>query len=1216
MANVEFLGKQEQQPQVEFLGPIEGQQQSTQPTVEFLGPIDQSESISYEPASEQQYGMRADGTQKGKGYFGELKRPDGSISTELSIGVNIDGKEIEIPTLIPTLDDTEVEYLLSGNAPTQEIVDKAVEHAKMRMNEGKSPFAQEGEQIQTKKTEKPSYLEKIGKDVVGVSEEFTKKQGAMLEAGLTAATGLVSWIPAGLYAAGKYAETGIANIARKQVDAAFEEVAKEWREAGKKIPEGFEEEWKAERQAEFERQLSEAKEGTEKIQEKLTYKPKFFQEDAEGYLKIVNAPFAWLSEKGAQVGDAIVEAGIGGPYSNELAALVHTAIEGAPFWMPVAAKSGFKMVKGKPTGKPAELPKEAIRPIEEAPKIETGTVVAEKVKPKEAPIIEEAKIVPEERPRTPAEEKFVAEREAAEQVAKEEMPSAESLEAAVKGGATGELPKYAEGSAINLERIEGPQDFKQFINEMTVSAKEKIGKKPMTVEEIKTRGESLGLSAKEANRLARSRDLYSSEMAAVEQIHRNAAENMFDTIRNMPADPSLRTPEMLAKVAEQTQFYSDILAATSRMKSEWGRAGVMQRQMKRFEKGYEEVAMKQKIIDQIVKRYGGDKKINEVIDALRDIDPTDIAAMNKAIRALTKPTAWDHVKRIMYDAYLSLPTTHEANMIGNSLRYMWKFPEKGLWAGYEIIRGALPGKKRAVYLREIKPEIIGTIHGIKKGVLAAWQTIKSGEGLTEQTKLADIGRAAKAKLPGVAENIRPTTILQAADELASAIIYESELATLSYRKATQMGLKGRAKEIKIAELMQDEIIKERAWQQALELTWRQEMGPIGKQILKLRNVKIPGTEVQPLVPFIPFIQTGANIARFTWEATPAHLPATIFKAARGQIKGEQITLELARTTLGTAVAATAYMMAKDGLITGGGPKSKKERDVLYRTGWLPYALTPKFTKKIGLDGYIQISRYEPFSSLFGIAADLHEGLQEKTEDEKFNMISAMLESASKNIMSKTWWMGATNIINAASDPERFGERFIENFVRTPIPAISRGIARSFDEYYRDPQTLWDAVKVGIPGLTQTVTPKINIWGEPIERAGTPATRLISPSQYSAERGDPIDKELARLDLNIGMMSKKISFGTLEMAGLPQKQYEQVKKISKPIELTPQQYIKMMKVFGSITKSDLNEMVQTEEYKQLNDGEKAKTINAIVQKARTIAKFTAMINVMKTKKEKK
>lgn len=98
------------------------------------------------------YGVRADGSNKGEGYFGALKRPDGNFSSELSIGVEIDGKEIDIPALVPTLTDKEVKTLLN-QAPDEKIpdsiVEKATAYAKTRIAAGKSPFAGAGEASKT-----------------------------------------------------------------------------------------------------------------------------------------------------------------------------------------------------------------------------------------------------------------------------------------------------------------------------------------------------------------------------------------------------------------------------------------------------------------------------------------------------------------------------------------------------------------------------------------------------------------------------------------------------------------------------------------------------------------------------------------------------------------------------------------------------------------------------------------------------------------------------------------------------------------------------------------------------------------------------------------------------------------------------------------------------------------------------------------------------------
>lgn len=92
-----------------------------------------------------------EGRIKGTGFFGELELSGGDITTEFSIGVEIDDKEIEIPTLVPTLTKAERDLMINDIIPNRKkvpdaIVKKATVHAKKRIKEGKSPFAGDAEQ--------------------------------------------------------------------------------------------------------------------------------------------------------------------------------------------------------------------------------------------------------------------------------------------------------------------------------------------------------------------------------------------------------------------------------------------------------------------------------------------------------------------------------------------------------------------------------------------------------------------------------------------------------------------------------------------------------------------------------------------------------------------------------------------------------------------------------------------------------------------------------------------------------------------------------------------------------------------------------------------------------------------------------------------------------------------------------------------------------------
>ena len=88
------------------------------------------------------YGMRhnpADGM-KYTGWKGELTDIDGNAVTEMSIGVNIDNQETDIPLIVPDSTDAELKRLLNKQAPTDAMVRKAYDWAVMRLKNGLSPF--------------------------------------------------------------------------------------------------------------------------------------------------------------------------------------------------------------------------------------------------------------------------------------------------------------------------------------------------------------------------------------------------------------------------------------------------------------------------------------------------------------------------------------------------------------------------------------------------------------------------------------------------------------------------------------------------------------------------------------------------------------------------------------------------------------------------------------------------------------------------------------------------------------------------------------------------------------------------------------------------------------------------------------------------------------------------------------------------------------------
>lgn len=89
-----------------------------------------------------EFGKRPDGSNKGEGWLGRIPMKDGSnaVMTEQTVGVNIDGKDMDIPLIVRGMPQSDIDWLASGKKPTEEMIRRAAEHAKKRLAEGKSPY--------------------------------------------------------------------------------------------------------------------------------------------------------------------------------------------------------------------------------------------------------------------------------------------------------------------------------------------------------------------------------------------------------------------------------------------------------------------------------------------------------------------------------------------------------------------------------------------------------------------------------------------------------------------------------------------------------------------------------------------------------------------------------------------------------------------------------------------------------------------------------------------------------------------------------------------------------------------------------------------------------------------------------------------------------------------------------------------------------------------
>lgn len=95
------------------------------------------------------YGNRPDGTKKGKGFLGEIKRPDGSVMTEITTGYEIDGKKVNLPLITKYSTKEDIEYLKKADPESKDFLknapagleERAIKHAMDRKKAGLPVYA-------------------------------------------------------------------------------------------------------------------------------------------------------------------------------------------------------------------------------------------------------------------------------------------------------------------------------------------------------------------------------------------------------------------------------------------------------------------------------------------------------------------------------------------------------------------------------------------------------------------------------------------------------------------------------------------------------------------------------------------------------------------------------------------------------------------------------------------------------------------------------------------------------------------------------------------------------------------------------------------------------------------------------------------------------------------------------------------------------------------
>jgi hypothetical protein len=582
-------------------------------------------------------------------------------------------------------------------------------------------------------------------------------------------------------------------------------------------------------------------------------------------------------------------------------------------------------------------------------------------------------------------------------------------------------------------------------------------------------------------------------------------------------------------------------------------------------------AVRRDVLAALVNRGGGADRIKNAADILVDAVEGDPGKFNTLAKQLTKPGWQDKFSELYINYLLSAPPTHIVNTVSNTLTALGQLPEHATAAVLGGARAALGRGEDRVIASEVGARAFGLLQGTREGIGEFAKTMRTGEPSDFASKIEAQSLHA---IKGVKGSIlrTPTRLLMAEDELFKGMARRMELNGLAVRKAHKEGLRGEAAKARIAELVAnptDEMM-ERAFDYGRYLTFQRPLGALSGGIARAKQ------EVPLLNLIVTFIRTPTNLLKFAVERSPA---APLVKEWRRDFAagGARRDLAIAKALVGTGFGATIYQLAHEGKITGSAPSDPAKNRFMRADGWQPYSF------EIGGKFY-SYSRLDPFATTMGVAADLAtkaDGMSTRQLDE-YSML--LVASIMKSLGDKTWLSGASDFIEAIGDPERHGMPYLRRIAGSiTIPNLVGHTARTLDPTARDTRSIGDELQARIPGLSDDLPAKRDIWGEPIVNEGGLGPNFLSPFRTSTAKNDPVNAEMLALDARVGP---------------PQKSY---KVDGKPVEWSPQQYERLSELSGKAAREGVSSLVDQPGWDKMTPEAKLKAIGKVFTDARAGAK---------------
>jgi hypothetical protein len=718
-------------------------------------------------------------------------------------------------------------------------------------------------------------------------------------------------------------------------------------------------------------------------------------------------------------------------------------------------------------------------------------------------------------------------------------------------------PPFSREVFVNWARIDTPDDVKQVIGQMADAMAPEISARQRGVRTNKTTTAAAGdenawkiLIGERKGNLPTA-----EEQLALRQLWASSGEKLMETAKlaqTGDAEAMFAFRRMMAVHNMIQQEVLGIRTETARALQQW-----------RIPAGGGAEKMKQ--LEFALRNHGGlevSQSLAQRIAVLAE-QPGMAGALDQMVRKGATAKTMDAVREVWINAILSGPKTHIVNMMSNSAVVAQSIVERAVAGRIGSILNPVDGVK----IGEAQAMAFGVRMAMRDALRNAWKTMQTGEsgfgmGQIEGPRTRALSSEAAGveatsllgrglDMMGSVVNV-PGRALTASDEFFKSINYRAELWAQAFRTASEEVERGTLKRAKLkdrmAEIIMDppEDIRLKAADLAAYNTFTSTPGKVSQQLMKLRNTldETTGTPIGTML--IPFINTPGNIMKYTFERTPLAPLMSRFRAdmAAG---GARRDLALARMGLGTITMLTALDLAMDGHLTGRGPAGKGQKDAgerqaMARVGWQKYSVRVPTKYRDGKPTdfrYYAFNRADPVGGQLAMAAEIAEAINNSdgmNVEGISEVLSAGILGASQVYMNKSYFSGLTKFMDALQDPERYGEGYFNGLVESFIPTGVAEVARSIDPVQRHVTDMTDALMKRTPGLSKSLSPRLDYWGQPIEYSsglGSTYDALSPIYSRSTETAEPIDKEFFKLNyFPTHAASIRVDGGTVSLRNMP------------------------------------------------------------------------------------